>query len=158
GEGGRLDDLLLPEEVAGHRIGALLRPIGSRLRPPGEQHPGEAAERPGKHPEGGAEKRREEDAFHWGSHRTANALYTPVCRSTASSSRSWPAPSARGPSSCAPTNRPSSATPASWPTRSSTRSRTSSWKRPPASRADGRGSGPAIAFFALSVASLRLDP
>ena len=38
-----------------------------------------------------------------------NAVIYAVCRSTASSSTSWPARSARGRSSCAPTNRPSSA-------------------------------------------------
>src|SRR4029077_2419792 len=66
GDGGLLDDLLLAEEEAHHRIDARADPVGPILRTRREDEPCEAQHGPGEHPEGGDQEHREEDACHLG--------------------------------------------------------------------------------------------
>ena len=63
--GGFLDDLFLAEEIGEDRGDAIVGAIEALLGAAGQDHPREAPERPREHPEGGGQKRREEDAFHW---------------------------------------------------------------------------------------------
>ena len=65
---GLLDDLLLAEEVAQHRVDASRAADRSPIGSSGQQHPYESSQGPGEHREGGGEQQREERRVSWGPH------------------------------------------------------------------------------------------